>query len=40
MPPEVSLYLSGRDLQDKWICYPWDAVDIDEHEKQAKADSE
>ncbi len=40
MPPEVSLYLSGRDLMDKWICYPWDAVDIDEHERQAKADCE
>ncbi|MBU0934305.1 MAG: phosphoribosyltransferase [Spirochaetes bacterium] len=35
MPAEVALYLAGRDLEDKWICYPWDAEDIDDHDRQA-----
>lgn len=35
LPPEVRLYFSGEDLKDKWICYPWDADDIDEHERTA-----
>lgn len=37
MPPEVALYLAGRDLEDKWICYPWDALDIDQHERDARS---
>lgn len=35
MPEEVALYLAGLDLEDKWICYPWDATDIDQHERDA-----
>lgn len=38
MPPEVSLYLSGIDIEDKWVAYPWDARDIDEHDAAAAAD--
>lgn len=38
MPPEVSMYLSGLDIEDKWVAYPWDAQDIDEHDKAAGAD--
>jgi len=37
IPPEVKLYLSGRELEDKWVCYPWDALDIDEQNRQAEA---
>ena len=39
MPPEVGLYLAGLDLEDRWICYPWDAADIDDHDRQAAASS-
>ncbi|PKL07420.1 MAG: phosphoribosyltransferase [Spirochaetae bacterium HGW-Spirochaetae-7] len=35
MPPAVSMYLSGLDIEDKWVCYPWDAKDIDEHDREA-----
>ncbi len=37
IPPEVKLYLAGRELEDKWICYPWDALDIEEQNRQAHA---
>lgn len=30
-------YLVGEDVADKWIAYPWDAKDIDEHTDLAKA---
>jgi len=32
IPEEVSHYFVGDELEDLWICYPWDAVDIDEQE--------
>jgi hypoxanthine phosphoribosyltransferase len=38
IPPEVKLYLSGKELEDKWICYPWDALDIGEQNRQARAE--
>lgn len=38
MPPEVSMYLSGLDIDDKWVAYPWDAQDIDEHDRAAATD--
>jgi uncharacterized protein len=38
MPAEVSLYLSGLDIEDKWVAYPWDAKDIDEHDAASAAD--
>jgi uncharacterized protein len=31
MPAEVKRYFAGRDIEDRWVCYPWDALDIDEH---------
>lgn len=31
IPEEIKLYFYGEELPDKWICYPWDAVDIDKH---------
>lgn len=31
-PDKVKVY-EGKDVPDKWIIYPWDAHDIDEHNK-------
>lgn len=28
-------YFAARTVQDVWICYPWEATDIDEHDKLA-----
>ena len=36
LPAEIRRYYAGRDLEDKWICYPWDADDIYDHEKIAE----
>lgn len=30
-PPEIKRYFPAMEITDKWIKYPWDAVDIDEH---------
>jgi hypoxanthine phosphoribosyltransferase len=35
IPPEVSRYFAGRTIEDKWIVYPWDALDIGAHVKAA-----
>jgi hypoxanthine phosphoribosyltransferase len=35
IPPEISRYFVGEELEDRWICYPWDAPDIDEQESRA-----
>lgn len=35
IPEKISLYFVGEELEDNWICYPWDALDIDEQEKKA-----
>ncbi len=35
IPPEISRYFVGEELEDRWICYPWDALDIDEQEIRA-----
>jgi hypoxanthine phosphoribosyltransferase len=37
LPREIRHYFVGREMEDRWICYPWDAEDIDSHENQAKA---
>lgn len=29
-------YLAARTVGDVWICYPWEATDIDEHDEFAK----
>ncbi|KAK3375837.1 hypoxanthine guanine phosphoribosyltransferase [Lasiosphaeria ovina] len=33
---EQGRYLAARTVSDVWICYPWEAVDIDEHDKHAQ----
>ena len=30
-PPEIRRYYPALEIEDKWIKYPWDAADIDEH---------
>ncbi len=35
IPEEVSMYFAGETLEDNWICYPWDAQDIDEQNRNA-----
>jgi len=35
LPPEVRRYFVGEELEDRWICYPWDAEDIAEQERLA-----
>lgn len=30
-------YLAARTVGDEWICYPWEAIDIDEHDSNAAA---
>ncbi|KAK4099459.1 PRTase-like protein [Parathielavia hyrcaniae] len=30
-------YLAARTVGDEWICYPWEAMDIDEHDRNAAA---
>jgi len=37
LPDEVHRYFAGEELDDKWICYPWDALDIVAHEKIARS---
>ncbi len=35
IPREIRRYFAGQELEDRWICYPWDAEDISEHQKKA-----
>lgn len=38
LPAEMmndSRYAAARTVGDVWICYPWEAVDIDEHDRLA-----
>ncbi len=30
-------YLAAVTVPDVWICYPWEATDIDEHDEMAKS---
>lgn len=30
-------YSAARTVGDVWICYPWEAIDIDEHDRAAAA---
>lgn len=32
-------YLAARTVGDEWICYPWEATDIDEHDAMAAKQS-
>jgi len=36
IPSEVEAYWAGCELPNAWIKYPWDAVEIDEHELNAR----
>ena len=27
--------MAARTVGDEWICYPWEAIDIDEHDRLA-----
>lgn len=31
-----SRYVAARTVGDVWICYPWEAIDIDEHDEEAR----
>jgi len=35
IPTEVVHYFAGKTIEDRWIVYPWDAPDIDEHSRSA-----
>ena len=35
IPGEISKYFAGENLEDSWICYPWDAEDIEEQDLNA-----
>ena len=32
-------YMAARTVDDVWICYPWEATDIDEHDAMAQKQS-
>jgi hypoxanthine phosphoribosyltransferase len=32
---EGGRYLAAQTVKDVWICYPWEAIDIDEHDRLA-----
>jgi len=33
IPSQVKKYFAGETMGDKWICYPWDADEIIDHDK-------
>jgi uncharacterized protein len=35
---ENNRYIAAVTVPDVWICYPWEATDIDEHDALAKTD--
>ena len=37
IPPEVKRYFAGLEIEDRWVCYPWDAQDIGAHMASAEA---
>ncbi|MFW5712504.1 MAG: phosphoribosyltransferase [Spirochaetota bacterium] len=40
IPAEIDYYFAGMELDDIWICYPWDAEDIDFQDKMAEQKNE
>ncbi|MFO7729599.1 MAG: phosphoribosyltransferase [Spirochaetia bacterium] len=36
IPAEIDYYFAGKELDDLWICYPWDADDIDYQDNMSK----
>jgi uncharacterized protein len=37
IPAEARRYFAGLEIEDRWVCYPWDAQDIDAHMASAAA---
>ena len=37
IPKEILRYFCGEEHEDRWIVYPWDADDIDEHDRRASS---
>ena len=35
-PGEITRYFAGVELEDRWICYPWDAENIEEQDVLAR----
>ena len=33
---DTNHYIVGKDVPDEWLCYPWDADDIEEHTRLAE----
>ncbi|KAK0644208.1 phosphoribosyltransferase-like protein [Cercophora newfieldiana] len=43
LPEEMTTsgrYVAARTVGDEWICYPWEAIDIDEHDANAAKQKE
>ncbi|KAK6518470.1 hypoxanthine-guanine phosphoribosyltransferase [Arthrobotrys conoides] len=42
LPEEIvnSGYIAARTTKDVWLCYPWEAVDIEEHDRLAAQQGE
>ncbi|KAH9812862.1 phosphoribosyltransferase-like protein [Melampsora americana] len=38
--PDHVKYFAGKTIGDQWIDYPWEATDIDEHERLAKSSTQ
>ncbi|EGG13122.1 uncharacterized protein MELLADRAFT_86888 [Melampsora larici-populina 98AG31] len=38
--PDHVKYFAGKTIGDQWVDYPWEATDIDEHERLANSSSE
>ncbi|KAF7308716.1 hypothetical protein HMN09_00721300 [Mycena chlorophos] len=36
--PAETLYFAGANVDDVWLDYPWEAMDIEEHDRRASAD--
>ena len=39
IPAEIHRYWAGEELEDRWICYPWDAQDIERHERLSRGEA-
>ncbi|MCF7933640.1 MAG: phosphoribosyltransferase [Spirochaetia bacterium] len=36
-PPEIKRYFPAKEIDDRWIKYPWDAEDIEDHDQCEKS---
>ncbi|KAG0709251.1 hypothetical protein DFH29DRAFT_887263 [Suillus ampliporus] len=39
LPPDTP-YFAGAEVEDLWLDYPWETIDIEEHDRLAKQDKE